>query len=536
MARRSDIVEKIEKGQAGSKWASRAGPILPGMAGGGLGQLGLSLDATGNWSTFKQDNNGHGTWELNQNRISNVVNEITGITQTPAPPPPWWSVPAYNAAGNMTSVPRPADPTQTFVATYDAWNRLVKLAQGTQTLAEYVYDGVNRRAVKRTFTAGTLSEIRHFYYSEGWQILEERVGSGVPQSLNADRQFLWGLQYIDQLICRWRRLTGSINDEVLYAVQDANWNVVGIWGQVGGVWGVQQRQSYDPYGQVTYLNASTFATTTDAYDWETLYAGYRFDKESRMYQVRNRYYNPALGTWVSRDQIEVSDHHLYLYVFSSPLGSTDPSGTRTYQEPPWLITTLPRVYKGEVAYNCGCSAVQCQVNNKCPDGDPVDNDFLAVRMVEACGMADVIKSVLENKWNAVLRLYPNPTTPAIKVLLANRQFYINRLGRIIAGCNKRTYFKADTTWDMNLNSSAPCREGGANLYVDFTFYPDSIYICCHAWSLGERPSREEFLHELARLYGGINGNFYTSQSGDKYDIELFDEWAFKIFRDANRIN
>ena len=164
-------------------------------------------------------------------------------------------------------------------------------------------DGYNRRAVKRSFTAGTLSEIRHFYYSEGWQVLEERVGAGSPSSLNADRQYLWGLQYVDQLICRWRRLTSSINDEVLYAVQDANWNVTGIWAQVSGVWGIQQRQSYDPYGQVTYLTPA-FAPTTDAYDWETLYAGYRFDKETRMYQVRNRYYNPAVGTWVTRDPLE----------------------------------------------------------------------------------------------------------------------------------------------------------------------------------------------------------------------------------------
>ncbi len=45
----------------------------------------------------------------------------------------------------MTSIPRPADPTLSFVATYDAWNRLVKLTDGTNTVAEYVYDGANRR-------------------------------------------------------------------------------------------------------------------------------------------------------------------------------------------------------------------------------------------------------------------------------------------------------------------------------------------------------------------------------------------------------
>jgi RHS repeat-associated protein len=319
------------------------------------------LDATGNWGSFKQDNNGDGTWELNQTRTSNVVNEITAIAQTPPPPPPpppLWATPAYNSAGNMTSVPRPADPAQTFVATYDAWNRLVKLTDGTNTVAEYVYEGPRptrsrrsimkaERTVKRSFTAGSLSETRHYYYSQGWQILEERVGSGSPSSLNPDRQYLWGLQYVDQLICRWRRLTTGINDEVLYAVQDANWNVTGIWGQVSGTWQLRQRQSYDPYGQVTYLNPTTFAPTTDAFDLETLYAGYRHDKETRMYQVRNRYYNTALGTWVSRDPMEerALQRNVLAYSDGNPAGSVDPFGLYTAK------TTITGDMKGEFQRN-----------------------------------------------------------------------------------------------------------------------------------------------------------------------------------------
>jgi len=40
------------------------------------------LDETGNWEDFKQDDNGNGTWDLNQSRTSNDVNEITNITET----------------------------------------------------------------------------------------------------------------------------------------------------------------------------------------------------------------------------------------------------------------------------------------------------------------------------------------------------------------------------------------------------------------------------------------------------------------------
>jgi hypothetical protein len=41
-----------------------------------------SLDMTGNWSTYKQDDDGDGTWELDQDRTHNGVNEITAITAT----------------------------------------------------------------------------------------------------------------------------------------------------------------------------------------------------------------------------------------------------------------------------------------------------------------------------------------------------------------------------------------------------------------------------------------------------------------------
>jgi YD repeat-containing protein len=80
----------------------------------------------------------------------------------------------------MTAMPQPAAPTASYTATYDAWNRLVKLVSGGTTVGEYSYDGLTRRTKK--ITSGTT---RHFYYSNAWQVLEERLGT----STTADRQF-----------------------------------------------------------------------------------------------------------------------------------------------------------------------------------------------------------------------------------------------------------------------------------------------------------------------------------------------------------
>jgi RHS repeat-associated protein len=281
------------------------------------------LDATGNWKNFRQDDTGDGTWDLNQNRTDNKVNEITDITETAGPS---WVTPAYNRAGNMTTVPKPSDPTQSYTAIYDAWNRLVTMEEGANKLAEYEYDGAKRRTVQTTYTAGVLSEIRHLYYTEPskWQVIEERTGTS-PDSANAERRFVWGLRYIDNLVLRDRDTDGNSSlDERLYAMQDANWNVTGITNASGTV---QERYAYTAYGVPIFLDASFGSRGSSSYQWETHFAGYRWDAAIRHFHVRNRIYSPLIGIWLQRDPIGHSvGSNLYEYCLGTPLGRVDPPG------------------------------------------------------------------------------------------------------------------------------------------------------------------------------------------------------------------
>ena len=77
---------------------------------------------------------------------------------------------------------------------YDAWNRLVTAVDDatSATVGTYAYDGMNRRITK--LTANT----HHYYYSDQWQDLEERLDTGTT----AERQFVWGMRYTDDLILR----------------------------------------------------------------------------------------------------------------------------------------------------------------------------------------------------------------------------------------------------------------------------------------------------------------------------------------------
>ncbi|TWT39910.1 tRNA(Glu)-specific nuclease WapA precursor [Thalassoglobus neptunius] len=283
------------------------------------------LDETGNWSQFRQDLYGNGGWSFNQQRTNNTVNEITDIAETAGPS---WATPAYDVKGNMTTLPQPDDPTGTYSATYDAWNRLVKLQDGATTVQENEYDGLNRRTIRKTYTSGTLSEKRFYFYTEDWQCIEERVadGSTTPGLLPAKEQHVWGNRYIDECVLRDRDYNnnGTTLEERLYATQDANWNTTMLYKQSSGY---KERYTYNPYGEITFLNSSFNPVGGSVHNWQHLFGSYKRDTTTELYLVRNRLYHTDLGTWLSRDPIGYEGGtSLYEYVNSKPTISVDPAG------------------------------------------------------------------------------------------------------------------------------------------------------------------------------------------------------------------
>ena len=161
-------------------------------------------------------------------------------------------------------------------------------------------------------------------------ILERSTRTGT--STNAERQFVWGLRYIDDLVLRDRDTTGSGTlNERLYGLQDPNWNMVALADSTGAV---QERYSYDAYGIVTFLTPSFGVRFTSAFAWETLYAGYRRDNETALFSVRNRVLDPFVG-WLERDSSGrlTDDANLYRYCGNGPIARIDPDGR-------WLIVVV----------------------------------------------------------------------------------------------------------------------------------------------------------------------------------------------------
>ncbi|TWT39915.1 hypothetical protein KOR42_50610 [Thalassoglobus neptunius] len=193
-------------------------------------------------------------------------------------------------------------------------------------MQENEYDGLNRRTIRKTYTSGTLSEKRFYFYTEDWQCIEERVadGSTTPGLLPAKEQHVWGNRYIDECVLRDRDYNnnGTTLEERLYATQDANWNTTMLYKQSSGY---KERYTYNPYGEITFLNSSFNPVGGSVHNWQHLFGSYKRDTTTELYLVRNRLYHTDLGTWLSRDPIGYSDrsNNLYGYALQNPTNRFD---------------------------------------------------------------------------------------------------------------------------------------------------------------------------------------------------------------------
>lgn len=274
------------------------------------------LDPTCNWKEFEQIVYTSPTSELSQERTHNAVNELTDITESTGPS---WFAPVHDAGGNMVEFPTLVDPTIEFKGIYDAWNRLVEvLDDADDPVVSFAYDGLGRRITKDDG-----STEQHYFYA-GNQVVEEQVSG------TAERQFVHGLRGPGDLVLRDRSTGTGLDDERLYALQDAAANVVALGTTTGGVY---ERYIYDAYGYPTRLS-STYSTPPAAVDWETLYTGLRWDDETELY-VAGRYYHSKLGRDLTRNSAGyMGGMNLYAACGSFSLGGVAQSAVVPVIVPP----------------------------------------------------------------------------------------------------------------------------------------------------------------------------------------------------------
>ncbi len=129
--------------------------------------------------------------------------------------------------------------------------------------------------------------------------------AGSPQNLPADNYYL-----LQDLLYRAVALTDSSGNVVEAYDCDAYGNTLIFTGpSADGQWFTDDDVQ------------SSFGAN------EIIFCGYRLDPETENYYVRNRYYSPVLGRWLTRDPIGYQGGiNLYEYAGGDPAGNVDASG------------------------------------------------------------------------------------------------------------------------------------------------------------------------------------------------------------------
>ena len=82
---------------------------------------------------------------------------------------------------------------------------------------------------------------------------------------------------------------------------------------------ITQRYQFDAFGSITFQSG----TTTNNYRFQTK----EFHPKSNLVYFGARWYNPAIGRWITPDPLGIIDGpNIYIYLNNNPLNDIDPWG------------------------------------------------------------------------------------------------------------------------------------------------------------------------------------------------------------------
>ena len=201
------------------------------------------------------------------------------------------------------------------------WNGSQMTKYGRNT---YEYDGNNYRVFKQTPTEKTYynydgsgnlrferrgrTEINYIYDAGGIQGMKVTVPTDDPSTYYASSEF--------------------------YYVKDSLGNIRVILDKSGNI---MVEYNYDAWGNFVaekVREARIGSVTVDLVSLNAFtYRGYYYDKESGLYYLINRYYDPITGRFISPDDVGYLDFesffgtNRYAYCLDNPVNYIDPEGT-----------------------------------------------------------------------------------------------------------------------------------------------------------------------------------------------------------------
>jgi RHS repeat-associated protein len=273
--------------------------------------------------TYTYDANGNRTMSGYQTGTDNRLTNDGTYTYT------------YDAEGNRLTRTKTATGELTEY-TWDYRNRLTRVteknAQGTVTqVVEYIYDVFDRRIGRKIDTTApfdmanavieryVLDDIHNGLASaDGGNVVLDFVdpdGSGA-QAIAMSKRYLYG-EAVDQLFAQ-EDLSKTLGDAArnLWPLVDHLGTVRDLAKQDGTI---AAHYKYDSFGNVT---------SGDTSQTRYLFTSREFDTATKLQYNRARYYDAAVGRWISEDPLGfvAGDWNQSRYVGNCATNTTDPSG------------------------------------------------------------------------------------------------------------------------------------------------------------------------------------------------------------------
>lgn len=208
----------------------------------------------------------------------------------------------YDLDGNRTQRLRRAGctflPGTTY--TWDAMGRLTSVQTNSNTTT-FVYDAMGRRIAK------TANGVTQRYLYDGDAIVLDLDASHQPTTE-------YGYRGLDQLFAM--RTMSSPTFTAAAIIDPTNGSLRQLRSSQGG-WPIK-KYPHSVWGETS---ADTGAMV------RMRYAGREYDAETGLYFMRARYYDPAVGRFISEDPIGIGGGmNLYAYAGSDPVNGRDPFG------------------------------------------------------------------------------------------------------------------------------------------------------------------------------------------------------------------
>lgn len=260
------------------------------------------------------------------NRLVRENNSIMGKTSV-----------VYDAAGNILYKTINGRRTK-YRYSQNGWkDQLISLTEGDQTFNfEYdvlgnptLYKDVPMQWKGRRLTS--YNGVNYAYDVNG--IRTSKVRNGIEYKYIYDGNNLIAEQHIQGSNSEWIYYLYGVDGVTGFRYNDTTYlyrkNVQGDVTHIYTESGEQvAHYAYDAWGNVQILQERYEIATINPFR----YRSYYFDEESKFYYLQTRYYDPALGRFISADSIEYLDPetigglNLYAYCGNNPVMDVDPEG------------------------------------------------------------------------------------------------------------------------------------------------------------------------------------------------------------------